>query len=134
MIDSTNTRQYIVNLTGVANAQYITIGLTNVVDVAGNTAGAVSTTMGVLTGDATANGTVNSSDISEVQSQSGQLVTANNFRDEVTLNGAINSSDISLVQSQSGMALPSPAPSLAPADASPVDHRHRQISSAERER
>ena len=71
MIDGTNTRQYIVNLTGVTNAQYITIGLTNVVDVAGNTASAVSTTMGVLTGDATANGMVNSSDISEVQSQSG---------------------------------------------------------------
>jgi hypothetical protein len=90
--------------------------------------------MGVLAGDATANGMVNSSDISEVQSQSGQLVTANNFRDDATVNGTINSSDISLVQSQSGMALPSPAPSLAPADASPVDRRHRQISSAERER
>lgn len=134
MIDGTNTRQYIVNLTGVANVQYITIGLTNVVDVAGNTAGAVSTTMGVLTGDATGNGMVNSSDISEAQSQSGQLAAANNFRDDVTVNGTINSSDISLVQSQSGMALPSPAPSLAPVDASPVDRRHRQISSTERER
>ena len=134
MIDSTNTRQYIVNLTGVANTQYITTGLTNVVDVAGNTASAVSTTMGVLTGDATANGSVNSSDIADVQSRSGQPVTASDFRDDLTVNGAINSSDISLVQSQSGMALPSPAPSLAPAGASPVDHRRRQISSAKPER
>ncbi|MEY2544573.1 MAG: hypothetical protein QOE81_2034 [Verrucomicrobiota bacterium] len=130
MIDSANTRQYIVNLTGVANAQYLTIGLTNVVDVAGNTASAVSTTMGVLTGDATANGNVNSSDISEVQSQSGQLATANNFRDDATLNGIINSSDISLVQSQSGMALPSPAPSLAPVAPSSGERARKSRSGA----
>jgi glucose/arabinose dehydrogenase len=124
MIDSSNTRQYIVDLTGVANAQYLTVTLSNVIDVAGNAASTVSATMGVLAGDATANGMVNSSDIAEVQSQSGQLVTANNFRDDVTVNGSINSSDISLVQSQSGMALPSPAPSVAPA-ATPSDFRNR---------
>lgn len=134
MIDSTNTRQYIVNLTGVTNAQYITVGLTNVADVAGNTASAVSTTMGVLVGDITGNGNVNSSDISDAQSQSGQAVTANNFRDDVTVNGAINSSDISLVQSQSGMALPSPAPSLAPADASLADRNRRHTTGAKPER
>jgi glucose/arabinose dehydrogenase len=125
MIDSSNTRQYIVNLTGVTNAQYITVTLSNVTDVAGNKSATVSATMGVLVGDTTANGAVNSSDISEVQSQSGQPVAANNFRDDVTLNGAINSSDISLVQSQSGTALPSPAPSLAPA-AAPSDVRNRR--------
>jgi hypothetical protein len=90
--------------------------------------------MGVLVGDTTANGAVNSSDISEVQSQSGQPVAANNFRDDVTVNGTINSSDISLVQLQSGTALPSPAPSLAPA-AAPSDVRNRrQTGSAKPER
>src|SRR6266513_1877148 len=48
MIDSSNTRQYIVNLTGVTTAQYITVTLTNVVDVAGNTSSSASATMGVL--------------------------------------------------------------------------------------
>jgi hypothetical protein len=86
--------------------------------------------MGVLAGDATANGMVNSSDISEVQSQSGQLAGANNFRDDATLNGMINSSDISLVQSQSGMALPSPAPSLAPVATSSGDRTHNRSRSA----
>jgi hypothetical protein len=62
--------------------------------------------MGVLIGDTTANGTVNSSDIAQTQSQSGQPVTANNFREDVTVNGSINSSDIGLVQSKSGTALP----------------------------
>jgi glucose/arabinose dehydrogenase len=130
MIDSTNTRQYIVNLTGITNAQYVTVGLSNVVDVAGNTASAVSATMGVLTGDTTSNGGVNSSDISQTQSQSGLPLTTDNFREDVTVNGAINSSDISLVQSQSGMALPSPAPSLAPAVMPPDDHTRKQSRSA----
>jgi hypothetical protein len=61
---------------------------------------------GVLAGDTTANGAVNSSDIAQTQSQSGQLVTSSNFREDVTLNGSINSSDIVFVQSKSGTALP----------------------------
>ena len=103
-----NPHEYIVNLTGVANAQYITVTLTNVVDLAGNTSSSVSATMGVLLGDTTGNGTVNSSDIAETQSQSGQPLTANNCREDVTVNGLINSSDIAMVQAQSGMGLPSP--------------------------
>jgi hypothetical protein len=62
--------------------------------------------MGVLVGDTTSNGSVNSSDIAQTQSQSGQVLTTNNFREDVTVNGAINSSDIGLVQSKSGTGLP----------------------------
>jgi hypothetical protein len=45
--------------------------------------------MGVLIGDTTGNGAVNSSDIAQTQSQSGQAVTSSNFREDVTANGAI---------------------------------------------
>ena len=107
-IDSTDPRKYVVNLTGVANAQVLTVDLTNVTDAAGNNSAAVSARMGVLLGDTSANGAVNSSDISQTKSQSGQAVTAANFRQDVTVNGSINSSDISLVKSKSGTALPSP--------------------------
>ena len=103
-----NPHEYIVNLTGVANAQYITVALTNVVDIVGNKSSSVSATMGVLLGDTTANGVVNSSDIAQTQSQSGQPLTASNCREDVTLSGEINSSDIAIVQSQSGTGLPSP--------------------------
>jgi hypothetical protein len=102
-----NQNDYIVNLTGVSNQQYLTVTLNNVLDSQNNT-GNVSAPMGVLIGDTTANGTVNSSDIAQTQSQSGQPVTANNFREDVTVNGSINSSDIGLVQSKSGTALPTP--------------------------
>jgi len=93
-----------VNLTGVTNAQNISVVLNNVSD--GNNSGNVAVPMGVLAGDTTANRLVNSSDISQTQSQSGQPVGLNNFREDVTVNGQINSSDISLVQSKSGTGLP----------------------------
>jgi hypothetical protein len=105
----------------VPTGQYITVQLTGVAD-ANTNIGNFSATMGVLVGDTTANGAVNSSDISQTQSQSGLSVTADNFREDVTVNGSINSSDISLVQSQSGAALPpsqSTAPAASPTPASP---------------
>ena len=100
--------QYQVNLTGVSNQQYVAVTLHTVQDSAGNSGDVVGPQMGVLIGDTTANGTVNSSDIAQTQSQSGQPVTTDNFREDVTVNGVINSSDIGLVQSQSGTALPTP--------------------------
>ncbi len=103
----TDAHQYIVNLTGVTNGQYITVTLNNAQDTASHS-GNVSVTMGVLFGDTTNNGGVNSSDISQTQSQSGQPVTNSNFRADVTINGLINSSDISAVQANSGMGLSSP--------------------------
>ncbi|HEV1994863.1 MAG TPA: dockerin type I domain-containing protein, partial [Candidatus Acidoferrum sp.] len=72
----------------------------------GTTTRDISVPMAVLIGDTTGNGAVNSSDIAQTQSQSGQLVSASNFREDVTANGQINSSDIALVQSKSGTALP----------------------------
>jgi hypothetical protein len=51
---------------------------------------------------------VNSSDIAQTQSASGQTVSTANFREDVTVNGSINSSDISAVQAASGTALPTP--------------------------
>lgn len=105
----------------VPTGQFVTVQLNGVTDV-NNTAGNFSATMGVLVGDTNSNGEVNSSDISQTQSQSGLAVTADNFREDVTVNGLINSSDIALVQSQSGVAhltLPSAAPAASPIPALP---------------
>ena len=105
-IDSSDAHRYVVNLTGVTNAQIVTVTLGNVSDSAGNNSSAISASMAILLGDTTASGAVNSSDISQTKSQSGQPVTAANFRQDVTTNGSINSSDISLVKSKSGTGLP----------------------------
>ena len=101
---SVNGSQVTVNLTGVANAQSINVTLSGVSD--GTTNGDLSVPMNVLTGDTTADGVVNSADISQAKSQSGQSVTSSNFREDVTVDGFINSADISLVKSKSGTALP----------------------------
>ena len=100
-----NLNQVTVNLSNVTNAQHLIITLANVQDSSHIVLPSVGARMDELVGDTTANLFVNSSDISQTQSQSGQPVTASNFREDVTANGAINSSDIGLVQSQSGTAL-----------------------------
>jgi hypothetical protein len=88
-------------LTNVANAQTITVTL-NAVNGSTN----VAISMSVLFGDVNADGAVNSADISQTKSQSGQTVSSTNFREDLTVDGNINSADISLVKSKSGTALP----------------------------
>jgi hypothetical protein len=102
-----NLNQYTVNLTGVANQQYITVTLNTVVDATGASGNIVSPQLGVLIGDTNADGFVNSADISQTKSQSGQSVGASNFREDLNADGFLNSADISLVKSKSGTALPS---------------------------
>jgi hypothetical protein len=99
-----NSATLTINLKNVSNAQKTTITLLGASD--GTNTNDVAVQMGVLIGDTTSNGAVNSSDIAKTQSQSGQLVTSSNFLEDVTVNGSINSSDIALVQSKSGTALP----------------------------
>ncbi len=105
-IDSADPHRYIVNLTGVANAQIITVALINVSDLAGNSSSVVPVSMGVLLGDTNGNGSVNSTDISQVKSQSGQAVNETNFRDDLNVEGSINSSDVAIVKSKAGTGLP----------------------------
>ena len=105
-IDASDSRRYIVKLSGVANAQYIKISLQDVLDMAGNRTGLISQQMGVLEGDTTGNGSVTASDVGLVKGQSGQPVTAANFRSDVNVSGSINASDIGLAKSRSGTQLP----------------------------
>ena len=60
----------------------------------------------VLLGDTDGNGAVTSSDIGQTKAQSGQPMSAANFRGDVNANGAITSSDIGQVKAQSGTQLP----------------------------
>jgi glucose/arabinose dehydrogenase len=107
-INANDARQYIVNLTGVANNQTTTVSLTNVIDAANRSRGAFSVSMRTLLGDTNGNGAVNSTDVSQTQFESGHILTATNFRTDVTVNGQINSTDVSTVQAQSGSSIDSP--------------------------
>ena len=95
-----------VNLTGVTNAQTATVSLDNVTDSSSQVLPTTAIAIGFLVGDTSGNASVNASDVSQTKLQSGQVVTATNFREDVTVNGSINASDVSLVKSNSGTALP----------------------------
>jgi hypothetical protein len=105
-IDSTDAHNYIVNLTGVANAQLITVSLTNVNDSAGNASSAVSVSMGVLLGDVNGNGIVSNTDVAAVKAEVAAPVTTSNFRNDVNISGVISNTDVSTTKAQVGTTLP----------------------------
>jgi hypothetical protein len=105
-IDNSDPHNYIVNLTGVSNAQVITVSLTNVTDSAGSFRSAISASMGMLIGDTGANGIVSNSDVAVVKSQVAAPVTAENFRNDVNANGIISNTDVSTTKAQVGTSLP----------------------------
>ena len=100
--DGTNT--ITVNLTGVANGQYVTVTLACTSD--GLNAGDVPVTMGVLIADSNGNRSVNATDVAQTQSRIGQSLNGLNFRSDINANGSINASDVSLVKLRVGTALP----------------------------
>ena len=106
-IDGGDAHNYIVNLTGVTNAQRVTVTLANVADSAGGNSSAVPITMEVLLGDANSSGGVNATDVAQTKSASGQPVDASNFRRDFNFSGStINATDIAVVKASSGTALP----------------------------
>jgi hypothetical protein len=98
--------QYIVNLTGVTNAQQLTVTVNNVQDSFGNFTPAISGTMKVLIGDTSSNHSVNSSDVTQTKARIGQLLNASNFRSDINFNNAINATDAAQVKSNVGTGLP----------------------------
>jgi hypothetical protein len=101
-----NGSQVTVNLTGVINRQRILVTLFNVND--GTHVANVSVSMGVLIGDTTGNGVINSGDVSQTKSQVGQAVTTSNCREDVDAGGTITATDVAIVKSAVGTSLPPP--------------------------
>lgn len=93
-----------VNLTGVTNAQRLTVLINNVND--GTNTGNVAITLGILAGDTNGNGSVNAGDTSQTKAQIGNPISAANFRNDVNASGGISASDVSAVKGNSGTALP----------------------------
>ena len=103
--------QYIVNLSGVADGQTITVALTNTSDATGTSTSLISASMDVLLGDSNGDLSVNSADAQQTRNRSGQLVDTTNFRSDVNVDGVVNSADATVVRRQSGHA---PARTAAP--------------------
>ncbi|MGH9646538.1 MAG: M14 family zinc carboxypeptidase [Bryobacteraceae bacterium] len=92
-----------VQLTGVTNAQVVTLRVQNI-NGDGQPHGDVP--FGFLTADADSNRTVNANDVALTKSRSGQPVNATNFKSDVNADGNISVSDVASVKSRAGTGLP----------------------------
>ncbi len=98
--------QYIVNLTGVANAQLLTVTLTGITDISGNNTASLPVTMGVLLGDVNATHLVDGNDVSLVQGHTRQPTDRTNFPYDVDISGQVDGNDVSTTQGQTRTSIP----------------------------
>lgn len=101
---SLSSTEVAVDLTGVNDAQTVTVTLLNVND--GKNTNNVAARMRVVQGDTNGNGSVTATDVGQTKSFSGQAVAANNFRSDVNANGGLNATDVGIVKSKSGSSVP----------------------------
>ena len=120
-VSGNGTAQATIELSAVANQQVINITLSGLNDGLGLRDLVIP--MGVLIGDTTGDGVVNSADVSQTKNAEGQPFTIANFREDITVNGNINSSDVTAVKSRVGTSLPD---AFLPPRATPTYHRHRE--------
>ena len=100
-----DTHEYIVNLTGVTNAQHVGVTLNTVQDSAGNLSNTLAGGLNVLRGDTNGDGVVNAGDAVQTRSRSGQTLSGTNFRSDVNFDGSINAGDATIVRGASGSSL-----------------------------
>jgi hypothetical protein len=99
-----NGSQVTLDLTGVTNAQRITVTLFNISD--GSHVNNSAVPMGVLFGDTSGNGTVNASDVGQTKANAGQSAQAANFRSDLNFSGIVTATDIAITKAQAGTTLP----------------------------
>jgi hypothetical protein len=103
-----NPNQYTVNLTGVTDAQYLTVTLNGVLDSTGGSGNVVGPQMGVLVGDVNASGVVTSGDTNLCKAQALQQVTTANFRNDINASGSITTGDVNIIKQNALSQLPTP--------------------------
>lgn len=94
-----------VNLTGVTNAQIVTVHLSGVTDAFAQVLPNTDINIGMLTGDVSGEGTVNSGDATITRSRSGHPTDGTNFRADVNTDGSVNSGDATAVRARSGNSI-----------------------------
>ena len=98
----------IVPLTGVTNAQYVTVSLSNVASADGGTGGSGTVRIGFLLGDVNQNRVVTVADLGLVNSHLAQLVTATNFIYDVNVTGTLSVADKGITNNVLTTFLPLP--------------------------
>jgi hypothetical protein len=91
-----------VPLTGVADVQVVTIQISNVNGGGGTT----NVAFGFLKADVNGNRTVDRPDLTQIQTDRGQIVTSSNFRDDINLSGVVDVPDKNAVNTNRGHHIP----------------------------
>ena len=103
-----NGNEMTVPLSGVANEQYVTVGVNGVSGNDGSTGGSASVRIGFLLGDASQNRVVTVSDLAQINAQIAQPVTAANYLKDVNASGTLTVADKGIANTQITNALPPP--------------------------
>jgi hypothetical protein len=103
-IDSNDPHNYVVNLTGVTNAQTIAIMLFGAND--GTYTGDIVAPMGVLLGDVNANGRTDAGDVTQVRNRTVSIPDQQTFRFDVNASGRIDAGDVTVTRNASVTVLP----------------------------
>jgi V8-like Glu-specific endopeptidase len=98
----------LVPLAGVANAQYVTIALSNVTATDGGTGGSGSRRVGFLAGDVNQSRGVSLADVGLVNAQLAIPVTAANYLKDVNASGTLTLADKGITNANLTKALPAP--------------------------
>ena len=98
----------VVNLTGVADRQYVTVSLTNVASTDGGTGGSGSVRIGFLAGDVNQSRAVTMADVAMLKAQLSQRVTVANFLMDVNASGTLTNADKGFTSTKQSRALPAP--------------------------
>jgi uncharacterized delta-60 repeat protein len=97
VINSGNTTEVIVTLTGVADASRVRVTVNGV-----NGGLNVSAAIGFLVGDVNNSRSVSNTDISAIKTRVGQTLDNTNFKYDVNVSGGISNTDITAVRTRAG--------------------------------
>ena len=91
-----------VPLTSVADIQIVTIEISNV----NGGGGTADVNFGFLKADVNASRTVDRPDLTQIQTDRGQIVNSSNFRDDINLSGVVDNPDKNAVSANRGHSIP----------------------------
>jgi len=96
----------VVNLTGVADGQTVTLNATNVLSQGSTLPGTGKVTFRVLAADTNASGNVTTADAFKVQTNVNKPLAAENFNCDIDASGAIDATDFALTKAKLGTSVP----------------------------
>ena len=107
MVNRDDAHQLLVDLVASdCNAQNVTVTVRGVHDDQGGVLPSASVTMGLLLGDVSGDGVVDSTDVRQTKKDRGEHTDASNFREDINTNGRIDRADFALIKAQVGTTLP----------------------------